>query len=123
MLLSSKPAPTAHSRRLLLTLLVMLLTTASAWATITGSGTQSDPYIISSKADWNAATQDSKYYTNGVYVELGADIDFGKNDCNRFGYCTMHFDGKGHTVSGIRIYKPADPYQGLFGYLGGTVAT
>ena len=33
------------------------------------------------------------------------------------------FDGKGHTVSGIRIYKPADPYQGLFGYLGGTVAT
>ena len=103
MLLSSKPAPTAHSRRLLLTLLVMLLTTASAWATITGSGTQSDPYIISSKADWNAATQDSKYYTNGVYVELGADIDFGKNDCNRFGYCTMHFDGKGHTISNFKV--------------------
>ncbi len=28
-----------------------------------------------------------------------------------------HFDGDGHTVSGIRIYKKDTDYQGLFGYL------
>ena len=54
-------------------LILMLLTTTTAWA-ITGSGTSTDPYVISSVSDWNTAAQDSRYYTGGVYVALDKQI-------------------------------------------------
>lgn len=105
-------------------ILILLTATQTAWATITGNGTQQDPYIISSKADWNAATQDSKYYTEGVYVELGADIDFGNNDCRRFGNCTMHFDGKGHTIRNFKVDSSTEDYVAPFTrmYKDGTIS-
>ena len=53
--------------------------TQEAWATITGSGTSGDPYVISSVSDWNTAAQNSTYYTGGVYVALGADLNLGGN--------------------------------------------
>ncbi|MBO7416569.1 MAG: hypothetical protein J6U22_08330, partial [Bacteroidaceae bacterium] len=58
--------------------------------------------------DWNNAAS-----TENNYTAIGGRI----NDSNRY-FCGT-FDGQGHTVSGIRIYKggvtDADSYQGLFG--------
>ncbi|MBP3259930.1 MAG: hypothetical protein J6M01_02400, partial [Prevotella sp.] len=74
---------------------------------------------------------------SGTYFELGDDITYdytglGDTESNYTAiggffndsrkYFKGHFDGKGHTVSGIRIYRSgtADPdyYQGLFGQIG-----
>ena len=62
--------------------------------------------------NWNDATS-----TENNFTAIGARI----NDLNR--YFRGTFDGQGHTVSGIRIYKggttDADSYQGLFGLTSG----
>ncbi len=82
---------------------------------------------------------------NGKYFRLGADITYSHKADNEEGADTENnytaiggyindvdkyfhgiFDGQGHTVSGIRIYKggdtDADCYQGLFGKaLGATI--
>ena len=79
---------------------------------------------------------------DGKFFKLGNDITYAHKEANEEGADTENnytaigtslnyhfrgtFDGKGHTVSGIRIYKGADNEssnnQGLFGYVkGGTV--
>ena len=63
--------------------------------------------------DWNDASSEENNYTAiGRYGDVDTDHDF-----------NGHFDGQGHTVSGIRIYKSgndlsSDSYQGLFGLIG-----
>lgn len=108
--------------RWVLVVVLMLLTTASAWATITGSGTSTDPYVISSVSDWNTAAQNSTYTSAGVYVALGADLNLGDNASNNSKYfgstCQMHFDGRGHTISGFYLDKSGNSYIALFSTLG-----
>ena len=41
----------------------------------TGSGTSSDPYLISSLANLLKVTEDSTYWAEGVYLQQTADID------------------------------------------------
>ncbi len=58
---------------------------------------------------------------SGKYFELGDDIEYDKtvennytpigNESNTF---KGHFDGKGHTVSGINVNLPSNEYVGLF---------
>jgi len=101
-----------------------------------GDGSQSSPYIIEypSQLDLLAKkVNGTDGYTanvfNGKYFELGDDIEYdyrtlgenesnyeaiGNNDGHKF---AGHFDGKNYTISGIRIYKGGDNYQGLFGYI------
>ena len=63
-------------------------------------------------------------YTHKAANEEGADTE---NNFTAIGNCDNRFegifDGDGKTISGIRIYKPNDSNQGLFGYVesGGTV--
>ena len=59
---------------------------------------------------------------SGKYFELGDDIAYDKTVENNFtpigngsNYFSGHFDGKGHTVSGININMKATDYKGLFG--------
>ena len=83
-------------------LLLMVLTNLTAWA-ITGSGTQIDPYVISSVDDWNTfanSNNASTYWDSDVYVRLGADIGpvttmVGTSDYKYEGI----FDGLGHTLT------------------------
>ena len=124
-----KEKPFRLFSRAALALLMMLLTTTTAWATITGSGTQQDPYIIHDASDWNTAGQDSKYYYNDgnhVYIELDADIDFNWSTFNRFGQnpqestpgsCYIHFDGKGHTIQNISMNRGSNNFAAPFGNL------
>ena len=127
------------------------VTVNATWTTIpwTGSGdTADDPYIIEypSQLDLLATNVNAGNEYSGKYFELANDITYAHttawNDANskENNYTAIGciknsnilpfegiFDGKGHTVSGIRIYKwgttDAESYQGLFGILGsnGTV--
>ena len=100
-----------------------------------GDGSQSSPYIIEypSQLDLLAKkVNGTDGYTanvfNGKYFELGDDIEYdyrtlGENESNYEAIGNNshkfagHFDGKNYTISGIRIYKGGDNYQGLFGYI------
>ena len=102
---------------------------------ITGSGTEADPFVISS-AEGLVAFRDSvnagetTYNAEGVYVALGANIDLTGidwsvnigDDCN----ATFDgiFDGKGYTISNltaVETAQKADVYVcgGLFGAIYG----
>ena len=113
-----------------------------------GSGTQGDPYIIMyrSQLDLLAERVNGGNEYDQTYFKLGADIDYPHitawNDATStennftvigdvyheiYGYWNTHifngvFDGDGHTISGIRIYRnggtQADENHGLFGYVG-----
>ena len=99
--------------------------------TWTGSGTSSNPYVISNTdgLDKLAADVNGGSDYQGTYFELGYDIAYTPGGNNTNNYTAIgnnnhafagHFDGKGHTISGIRIYKGDDRYQGIFGYISST---
>ena len=110
---------------------------------LSGSGTAADPYVITTKGQLDQlATRVNTGVTNyaNTCFALGADIAYShttswnvnstENNYTGIG-CHVHsfrgnFDGRGHTVSGIRIYRSgntdADGSQGLFGFVSvGTV--
>ncbi|MBO7115882.1 MAG: leucine-rich repeat domain-containing protein [Prevotella sp.] len=126
------------------------VTVSAVWTTIpwAGSGDSADdPYIIEypSQLDLLATNVNDGESYSGKYFVLANDITYThttdwnanseENNYTAIGgvfNSSIHpfngtFDGKGHTVSGIRIYKwgktDAESYQGLFGYVGnnGTV--
>ena len=109
------------------------------------NGTVGHPFIISNPSQLDLLAKKvngTDGYTandfSGKYFELGADITYdhtglGETESNYtaigrydsdYRYFRGHFDGKGHTVSGIRIYRDGqgyeDEYQGLFGSFGST---
>jgi hypothetical protein len=79
-------------------LLLAMLTATNAWATITGSGTASDPYRINSSEDWNSfcdSLTESNDFFAGKFVNLGADITVTRM-AHRF---KGTFNGLGHTLT------------------------
>ncbi len=105
----------------------------------TGDGTAEHPFVISTTdgLDKLAIKVNGGTSYSGTYFELGNDIDYsevpltldggksnytaigkynGSNDVKPF---SGIFDGKGHTISGIRITKDGggfkSSYQGVFG--------
>ena len=116
--------------------------TADTAAFSGGSGTEEDPYLISTPEDlWEMAERINTKETHNEYAaafyRLTADIDLGgKKEWVPIGYYAENadsfrfegtFDGAGHTVQGIRVdYKDPLLVQtrsgfGLFGHLAGTV--
>ena len=99
------------------------------------NGTNEAPYIITSTAGLDllaTLVNDGNEFSN-TFFKLGADIDYPyttawnditsiENNYTAIGNSVFSpfkgtFDGQGHTVSGIRIYKTNTDYQGLFGYI------
>lgn len=91
--------PTAHSGRLAVTLLMMLLTTASAWATITGSGSSTNPYVINNDADYETFATTTSYWASGVYVKLAADVSTTKMVGTSSNKYMGTFNGDGHMLT------------------------
>ncbi len=105
-----------------------------------GSGTEQDPYRISTTADLdslaafvNADTINSKA-TSGKYWKLMNDLDYGGGDTTNFtpiggkqinddnrniSSFQGNFDGDRHVVSGIMINEPNADRIGLFGMIMG----
>ena len=118
-------------------LAIFLLSAAvsSAWASadFSGDGTEESPYKITSVEDLNtlAALVNSGNDFKDTYFEVTDDISYDVTQTDNGNNYTaigtigdggIHpfkgkFNGNGHTISGIRIYKPNDFQQGLFGML------
>ena len=92
-------------------------------------GSKEHPYTIASAAELSvlALAVNSGNDFKDTYFEVVGDIayDAAKTD-NGNNYTAIgdeeypfngKFNGNGHTISGIRINKPKDYFQGLFGYL------
>ncbi len=89
------------NKTLLSTFLLFLFSVVSAWATIGGSGTPSDPYTISSTDDWNTFASNVGNGTTyqDKYVKLTADITVETmigTSSNKF---KGTFYGAGHTLT------------------------
>ena len=124
-------------------LFVALFAGENVMAQWTGEGTQGNPYQIQSKADLNTLATNVNNGTgySGTYFLLKTNLNYSysyawnSNNANAtennytaigaFGNSFKgHFDGGGHTISGIRIYKSgtsqtSDELQGVFGNLSG----
>ena len=105
------------------------------WGRADGAdGSAEHPYIISSATDLvrlgNKVKAGNRYsfehfqLANDIIISCETEWDdetstednftaIGTSQTNSF---NGYFDGCGHTISGIRIYKPNNDYQGLFGY-------
>ena len=98
----------------ILLLLALLAFGPMAWAQFSGgTGTADDPYLISSKADWNALhnqVKDGNLYT-GKFFKMTADIGTvttpigytNEFDNRRGNYFEGTFDGNGHILTGADI--------------------
>ena len=88
--------------------------------TLSGSGTENDPYLISSPSDWKMATA---LATKSKYFSITADINFNNATYYQLGTNANKFNGtlKGnnHTISNVSVN--GDNNVGLFGYNTGTI--
>ena len=109
----------------------------TAWGVDGGAnGSEQNPYVITRSAELDLLAKNvnggNDYQYN--YFVLGADIAYNPAaiDVNGDNYTAIgassqysfsgSFDGRGHTISGIRINQANNSYQGLFGRLtNGTV--
>lgn len=101
-----------------------------ASASFSGSGTQTDPYLIASAGDLKLLARQvseqgnsysSKYFKLTTDLRIEADtwtpIGTGNDDWaeDDYPFCA-HFDGNGHTVSGV--LNGSTIYFGMFGLVG-----
>ena len=124
-------------KAIIISLLIVLSTTcfsllfASAYQTLTkssnnaevaawsGSGTQSNPYLISSKSDFTslASNVNSGTSYSGKYFQLTADINFGNAEFSGVGSGSVTdtsggdkyqfagiFDGNGFEIKNFKLY-------------------
>ena len=94
---------------------------------ITGNGTEADPYQISTAAQLKLFRDivngtGGQTQNPGACAELTADIDLENEAWKPIGYASNYdetkaysgtFDGKGHTISGLKVDASV---SGLFGY-------
>ena len=98
---------------------------SDVWGVTTAGrdGSAEHPYLITEPAglDLLAKKVNGGTNYNGKYFELDDDITYDGTANNYTPIGTIsnafigHFDGKGHTISGIRITKNTESYKGLFG--------
>ena len=117
--------------------MLLALLASTAWADWTGSGTKDDPYQIKTTADLDELAQrvnETYEFPGDAYFRLCADIsyshatDWDQSESTENNFTPIgddrefsgHFDGGGHTISGIRIYSE-NSHRGLFGEINGSV--
>ena len=89
-----------------------------------GAGTEADPYILKSAQHWAnmAATASMNSNWNGVYFQLGSNINFANiaavTPINTF---EGTIDGKGYTLSNAKIGNGTASHQAFFPMLAGTI--
>lgn len=98
----------------------MLLMSAPAFA-ISGSGTESNPYLISSASDISKIHNDlNGYYKLTSNINMSG-VDFEPIGNENEGAFTGTIDGNGYSISNLNINLPENKYVGFVGYLEGTI--
>ena len=99
----------------------------SSYSTISaGSGSQNDPFIITTGEQLYRLAKDVKSGVpySGQYFKLGNSIDLGGHEWTPIGNSTAafkgHFDGNGNTIYGLSIQNDLNGYAGLFGKVEGS---
>ena len=109
---------------LVLTLLVGLMPAALAADTLSGSGTEDDPYLLATAADLKAFRDMANAEASSkLCATLTADIDLGGEAWTPFepssGYVSEAyagtFDGANHTIKGLSVNLTSSAGAGLFG--------
>jgi hypothetical protein len=105
-----------------------LCLSGNVFAVLSGSGTEANPYLIQSRADFdefanpaNAAT----YWASGKYTKLMCDPNLAGTTYTQAVIAPDTstpfagiFDGNGHTISNLTITASTQDYVGLFGHVG-----
>ena len=107
-------------KRFIFSAILISVLSANVYAYSGGSGTQSDPYILRTPADWQQLMDTSSDW--GQYFLLAADINLagvslipvGDDGVNFTGV----FDGNSNIIRNANINLPSNDYVGLFGYIG-----
>ena len=114
-------------KRLLSLLLVLamvfsLMPAALAADTLSGSGTEDDPYLLATAADLKAFRDMANAEASSeLCATLTADIDLGGEDWKPFEGPTVGdayagtFDGANHTIKGLSVNSTSSAGAGLFG--------
>ena len=93
----------------------------SADSTLVGSGTQNEPYVVTTAEQ----LQELNKQDEAGYVQLGADIDMNGVVLDNKTYVikklTGEFDGKGHTISNLKLEGKANTNTGLISELTGKI--
>ena len=97
----------------------------SVSTSIEGAGTEADPYLIKSAADLlyvsaQANAEESTYFAD-KYIKLMTGINLAGNEFPALTAFMGTFDGNGHEIKGLYIYKPDKEYVAFFGQLKGTI--
>ena len=98
-----------------LTKVISIKPSSTIVSTLTGSGTEEDPYIINNVNDMKSATL---YSNQTKYFKLNSDIDFSNQIYYVFSDFNGVFDGNNHTLSNIKLNTA---YAGLFRNNKGTI--
>jgi hypothetical protein len=109
-----------------LILAAVLCFSGSVFAVLSGGGTQANPLLIQSRADFDEFTNPvygGIYWASGVYTKLMCDIDlvgtaYTQAVIASSGSYRGIFDGDGHIISNLTIYAGMSMNVGLFGSIG-----
>ncbi len=97
---------------------------------LTGSGSYSDPFIISSLEEFKILSEDNFFWHNNFFIKQTADIDasgtlnWNNNEgFSPIGNTTTPFEGtylgNGKVIDGLTINCPDSSNVGMFGIIGG----
>jgi len=88
---------------------------------ISGTGTESNPYLISSASDIAKIRNDlDGYYKLTSNINMSG-VDFEPIGNENEGAFTGTIDGNGYAISNLNINLPENKYVGFVGYLEGTI--
>lgn len=113
---------------LVLTMVFSLMPAALAADTLSGSGTEDDPYLLATAADLKAFRDMANAEASSkLCATLTADIDLGGEDWKPFepssGYVSQAyagtFDGANHTIKGLSVNSTSKSGVGFFGTVHG----
>jgi len=117
-------------------LTAVLCISGNVFAVLSGGGTEANPYLIQSHADFNDFANPANaalYWADGVCTKLMCDPNLSDttytqaviapdtNSTNSDFQGTQFtgiFEGNGHTISNLTITASTQDYIGLFGYVG-----
>ena len=110
----------------ILCILRLCVNEIKAFAPLGGTGSEADPYRIDSARDLILLSEQVLRYeeTEGIYFRQTRDISLSAENWTPIGTVGIPFsgtyDGDGHKIEGLRIETDAS-FQGLFGFITGTV--